>query len=699
MLGAEDGDGAMLDELIRPADADDGRRDTLVGEVFHDGAAEAVVEDVVFHGADDFAAAGEELNGGGIEGLDPAGVDDGGGVSLFFEFGGGLKGGLAHVAEGDDGDAGSVAEDFGFSDFEELGFLFWDGSGAGSPGVANADGTVVVVDHRPKHVDEFIFVLGLHVDEAGDGTEETDIEQSVVRGAVVPGKSGAVHAEGDVKILQGDVMNDHVIRALHERAVDGEEGLHAADGESAGEEGGVFFGDADVEEAIGMAFGEANKAGAGRHGRSDGGDFCVVVGEVGEALAEKLGISRCGRGDGLAGILVKFSEAVELVGFFESGGVAFALLSKNVEDDRLVLGLEKLERAREESDIVAVDGAVVANAEVFKDDAGGEKIFQADLGFVSQFPGAFSGDPLDELGGFFVKARVGRVGDDAIEVFRDGSDVFRNRPLVVVQDNDEALCGGRDIVERFKTHTTREGGISGDADDVLVSGKAIPCDRHPQCGGEGGARVTGSVAIVLAFATEKEAVQSPVLADGGKAVESSGEQFVDITLVADVKDELVFGCFKNTVESEGKLDNSEIRPEVSPGLRKNTDQFLPDLGGELLEAVLGQLFDVCRRVNRLEQRGVFHGHNSIRRIIRAEVLDRGISFGIAGDDLNALLGGVEAFLAEFDQTNALLVATDQLFEGEISLLHFGNDGVNAIDGGFQRMWWTFGLLTHGFRGS
>ena len=103
---------------------------------------------------------------------------------------------------------------------------------------------------RPEHVDELVLVLGLHVDEVRDVAEVADVEEAVVGGAVVAAEAAAVHAEADREVLQRDVMNDHVVGALHEGGVDREERLQPLGGEAAGEERGVFLGDADVEVAV-----------------------------------------------------------------------------------------------------------------------------------------------------------------------------------------------------------------------------------------------------------------------------------------------------------------------------------------------------------------------------------------------------------------------------------------------------------------
>ena len=305
--------------------------------MLNDGGAEAVVEDMVFHRAEDFATAGEKLDRRGVEGLDPTGVDDCRGDAEFFQFLGGGEGEFAHVAEREDGRACAVPQNLGFADLEELRFFRWNSSRAGAARVADGGGAFVVGD-RPEHVGELGLVLGLHVDDAGDGSQVADVEEAVVRGAVVAGEASAVHAEGDIEILQRDVVNDHVVGALHEGAVNRDEGLHALRGEATGEKRGVFLGDTNIEEPVGVALRKMDEAGAGGHGSGDGGDLVVRVGEVGEFFAEEFGIGRGGGGDGLAGIEMEFSEAVELVGFLERGRVAFAFGGENVEKDRLVLG-------------------------------------------------------------------------------------------------------------------------------------------------------------------------------------------------------------------------------------------------------------------------------------------------------------------------------------------------------------------------
>src|SRR5437870_13737218 len=65
---------AVFDELIRPANPYYRRIDHLAVQMFHDGAAKAVMQDVILDRADKIDAPGKELQRPSIERLDPTRV-------------------------------------------------------------------------------------------------------------------------------------------------------------------------------------------------------------------------------------------------------------------------------------------------------------------------------------------------------------------------------------------------------------------------------------------------------------------------------------------------------------------------------------------------------------------------------------------------------------------------------------------------
>ena len=606
MLLAEDGGGAVLHELVGPADAGDRGGNAGGGEVFHHGAAEAVHEDVVFERADDLDLRGEGLDAGGVERLDPAGIDESDAEALGFQLLLGDFGDFHHRTEGDEGDIGAVGEDLGLADLHEHGLVLGLHAGAAAARVADGDGALVVVHHGPEHVDELVFVLGLHVDDAGDAAQVGDVEQTVVRGAVVAAEAAAVHAQAHGQVLDRHVMDDHVDRPLHEGRIDGEEGAQALGGHAAGEQGGVLFGDADIVVALRQLLLEDAEAGAAGHGGGDGDDLGIGLGEIDHAAGVDLRVGGGGGACDLAGLDVVLAEAVELARIFERGFVATALLRDDVQEHGLVAVLEELEGLDQQRQIVAVNRAVVTHAEFLKDHRGGGRWLLGGgkdeaLGALFHLAGEATDDLaaelLDELRRLQMQGGVGRMGGHVVEVLRDGAHVAVDGPLVVVEHDDELLGVAGDVVERLERGAAGEGGIAGDADDVFVAALQITGGGHAERGGEGGASVAGTIAIVLALGAQREAVEAFILADGVDAVPAAGEHLVHVGLMCHVPDELVGGGVEHPVHGERELHHAEIGAQMAAGLAQGFDQGTPNLlreGGQLIQ---GQAFHVGWRMD------------------------------------------------------------------------------------------------------
>ncbi len=68
--------------------------------------------------------------------------------------------------------------------------------------------------------------------------------------------------------------------------------------------------------------------------------------------------------------------------------------------------------------------------------------------------------------------------------------------------------------------------------------------------------MSGAVAIVLAFGSQKKTIQPAVLPHRWKAIETAGEHFVHVTLVAYVHDKSVARRVENAVQRDGQLDHA-----------------------------------------------------------------------------------------------------------------------------------------------
>ena len=310
---------------------------------------------------------------------------------------------------------------------------------------------------------------------------------------------------------------------------------------------------------------------------------------------------------------------------------------------------------------MAIDRAVVADAEIIENHAWRDEALQSCFRLVSELACGFAADPLEEPSGVFMEVRVGGIGHQAVQVIRNGAHIFGNRPFVVVENDDEALGGRGDIVQGFKTHAAGEGGISRHADDMLVGADLVASGGHAKRGGEGGSGMACPIGIVLTLAAKKKSVESLVLSDRRKSVESSGQELVDIALVADIENELVFRCVEHPVQCNREFDHTEIRPQMAAGLGKNANQFLADFLGQAGQLLGWQGLDILRGMNLGQQRaGNVFRHASV--FLFLELFQGNASACVACDDLDSLLGGVQFFLAVLHKADALFVAINQLLQ-------------------------------------
>ena len=185
---------------------------------------------------------------------------------------------------------------------------------------------------------------------------------------------------------------------------------------------------------------------------------------------------------GLAGLGIVGPEAVEFLLAVEGGLKAAALLREDVQQHGVVERLEELEGLDQQGQVVAVDGAEVFEAELLKEDGGPQHALGCFFGAADNLDGGLAAEALDESRGLVVQMLVVLVGDDAMEVAGDGADVAVDGPLVVVEDDDQALGLLGDVVERFEGDAVGEGSVAGDGDDVLVAAGEVAGDGHAQSG-------------------------------------------------------------------------------------------------------------------------------------------------------------------------------------------------------------------------
>ncbi len=158
-----------------------------------------------------------------------------------------------------------------------------------------------------------------------------------MRRPVVAGEPGAVHAEDHRQLLQADVVHNGIEGALQKSRVDGADRPEALRGHARGKDHRVLLGDAHVEVALGMMRPEEIESRAVGHGRGDGHDALVLVGQVTSVVGKDLGVGRLPGRLGLARLRIVRPQAVKLLLPIERRLKAAALLRQHVQQHRVGL--------------------------------------------------------------------------------------------------------------------------------------------------------------------------------------------------------------------------------------------------------------------------------------------------------------------------------------------------------------------------
>src|SRR5439155_7543362 len=369
----------------------------------------------------------------------------------------------------------------------------------------------------------------------------------------------------------------------------------------AGEKRGMLLRDTDIEIAAGMRLGEMRKAGTARHCGGDGNDLLIRLCKFGERFADNFRIRRRRRWRSLAALDLVFAETVEFIRLLERRGVSLAFLGENVQQHRLFLRLQKFECPGQQWNIVAVNWAVITQAQLLEDDTRHEQAFDAFLHFVCDVYARFPKNRLDKVASLIVQMRISRIRDDAVQVISYRADVFRDRPLIVVEHDDETLRVRFYIVECFVADPARECGVSRYHDDVLVPTAEVPSNRHAERSGKRRPRMTRAVAVVFTLGAQKKPVESAELAHRIKTIEPTGKHLVDVALMTDIHNESVMRRVKNPVHVNRQFNYPEIWSQMPSGLVKDSDQFFPHLLCELGQILFAHRLYISRRLNPIEQ--------------------------------------------------------------------------------------------------
>ena len=110
--------------------------------------------------------------------------------------------------------------------------------------------------------------------------------------------------------------------------------------------------------------------------------------------------------------------------------------------------------------------------------------------------------------------------------------------------------------------------------------------------------------VVFALRPAGEAGQAAALAQRADAVAPAGQDLVRIGLMADVPDQPVARRVEDRVDRHRQLDHAQRGAEMAAGDRDGVDRLGPQLIGNLTQLLRGEVAQIRRNADAIEQRSV-----------------------------------------------------------------------------------------------
>ena len=278
---------------------------------------------------------------------------------------------------------------------------------------------------------------------------------------------------------------------------------------------------------------------------------------------------------------------------------AVALLREDVQQDRPLLILQVAQPAAQRRQIVTVDRAEVAEAEIFEEHAARHHRLEAvaDLLELAFRPAADDRHLFEESADLLLGILVEVRHPPLVERMRQSAGARADRHLVVVENDEQVLLQPAGVVQRFEDDAARQGAVADDGDRFAVGlAHQIVADLEAEHGRDRRAGVAGHEQVEVGLVRIRVAHQPAARADRVELRIAAGDQLVRIDLVAGVPDQPIALEVEGEVQRQAKLDDAEVGGEVGRPDAEHANEFVAHLLGKLLELLVGERMQIGGRL-------------------------------------------------------------------------------------------------------
>ena len=126
-----------------------------------------------------------------------------------------------------------------------------------------------------QHMHQLGFVGRRHHAHSRHHATVGDIEHAVMSRAIIAHQAGAIQAENHVGLGKRVIDDQLVDGALHKRRIQANDGFLSTERQTARKGNGMLLGNAGIDKALRILFGEFSQPRAVFHGRGNGNDIFV----------------------------------------------------------------------------------------------------------------------------------------------------------------------------------------------------------------------------------------------------------------------------------------------------------------------------------------------------------------------------------------------------------------------------------------
>ena len=205
-----------------------------------------------------------------------------------------------------------------------------------------------------------------------------------MRLSVLVGDTRPVDHQRNGQMLDADIVQDLVVSALQKGGIYKEKRFQPAGCHARAKRYGMFFGDTDIIELVGVCFGKRRRAGAKRHCSGDNTNGFVLSCKSDQFLVCNSAVTFSVRCGGFTSFQQKRRRSVKKFRFTLCTLITIAFLGQTMDQHRLVHILGEGKNTFHLALIIAVDGADIAKTERSKESLVHHKAFDHFLCMVDK---------------------------------------------------------------------------------------------------------------------------------------------------------------------------------------------------------------------------------------------------------------------------------------------------------------------------